>query len=154
MLAEFHAKFACNFSYFIVLLGLHCNWVDEFHSHEMKSFPQVQRVADKGGGFSGTTHRQLTRSSFLWVARGQNNCFIFISYQLNPNPYLLFPYTKNLERLWEQLSDCLFEREKEKTIFHLRELFTHHFSLFSFPLTIDISMRGDYINHLLHHTWV
>lgn len=130
MLAEFRAKFACNFSHFIVLLALHCNGVDEFHSHEMKSFPQVQRVADNRGGFSRTTRRHLTRSSFLWVARGQNNCFIFISYQLNPNPYLLFPYTKNPREIVRATFKLpLWERERENHFPFERAIHTSFFSL-------------------------
>lgn len=129
-LAEFCAKFACNFSYFIVHLGLHCNWVDELCSREMKSFPQVQHVADKGGGFSGTTRRQLTRSSFLRVAQGQNNCFIFISFQLNPNPYLLFPYTKNpREIVRATFRFSLRERERENHFPFEKAIHTSFFSL-------------------------
>lgn len=130
MLAEFRAKFACNFSHFIVLLALHCNGVDEFHSHEMKSFPQVQRVADNRGGFSRTTRRHLTRSSFLWVARGQNNCFIFISYQLNPNPYLYFLYTKNPREIVRATFKLpLWERERENHFPFERAIHTSFFSL-------------------------
>ena len=103
MLAELRAKFACNFSYFIALLGLHCNWVDEFHSHEMKSFPQVQ---------------------------GQNNYFIFISYQLNPNPYLLFPYTKNPREIVRATFKLpLWERERENHFPFERAIHTSFFSL-------------------------
>lgn len=72
---------------------------------------------------------QLTGNS-QQVARGQNNCFILISYQLNPNPYLLFPYTKNPREIVRATFRLpLWERERENHFPFERAIHTSFFSL-------------------------
>ena len=136
------AQFSCNlwgyfFNWVEVLEPGHSCWKDTWQNKELPLL--------------FATSEQLGTKSHLWVSWGQNNYFSYIPSPIHSQYIYIYLFPTQLhQRDREQLSDCLLEREEAIFVVWAK----HILSLFSFPLIISISKRGDFNHHYLHLIWV